>query len=154
MQDEARLLEKLRAIEALFAGATSAGERDAAGSAKERIQARIEQLRGENVIEWQFSLDPWAYRLLMALARRYGMRPYRYRRQRYSTLIVRAPERFLKDVFLPEYKQMVETLHAHLSAVTDRIVAEALHPDASDAAVVDNAGQLALTPGGDAPPGA
>jgi hypothetical protein len=38
--------------------------------------------------------------LLVALARRYGLKPYRYRRQRYSTLIVKAPERFLKETFL------------------------------------------------------
>jgi hypothetical protein len=48
---------------------------------------------------------------------------------------------------------MVETLHAHLSDVTNRIVAQALHPDSSDAPVVDNAAQLALTPGGGGEPG-
>ncbi len=39
-------------------------------------------------VEWQFSLDPWSYRLLVALSRRYGLEPYRYRRQRHSTLII------------------------------------------------------------------
>jgi hypothetical protein len=36
--DEAKLLEKLRLIEALFAGATTAGEPVAAAEAKRRIQ--------------------------------------------------------------------------------------------------------------------
>ena len=37
----ARLLEKLRAIEALFAGATTDGERVAAAEARKRIQLRL-----------------------------------------------------------------------------------------------------------------
>lgn len=83
----------------------------------------------------------------MALARRYGLRPYRYQRQRSSTLMVRAPERFLKEIFLPALHQMAETLHAHLSAVTDRVVAQALDSDSSDASVVVNEAQFALEPG-------
>lgn len=51
MQDEARLLEKLRAIEALFAGATTEGERTAADNARQRIRARIDELRADNVLE-------------------------------------------------------------------------------------------------------
>jgi len=41
--DEAKLLEKLRFIEALFAGATTDGERIAAGEARKRIQLRLER---------------------------------------------------------------------------------------------------------------
>lgn len=151
MQDEARLLEKLRAIEALFAGATTAGERGAADQARQRIRARIEELRSEQVVEWQFSLDPWSQRLFVALARRYGLSPYRYQRQRYSTLMIRGPERFLRDTFVPEYQEMANTLHAHLTAVTERVVAEALDPDSSDAAVVDEE-PPALTAGGPSRP--
>jgi hypothetical protein len=137
MNDEARLKEKLRSIEALFAGATTPGERDAADRARQRIMARIAETKTDAMIEWQFSLDAWSHRLLVALARRYELKPYRYRRQRHSTLIIRAPERFLKEVFLPEFKQMVETLYEHLSAVTDRVVAEVLSADGSEPAVVD-----------------
>jgi len=147
MRDEARLLEKLRAIEALFAGATTEGERGAAGQARERIRARLDELRADRVVEWRFTTDPWSQRVLVALARRYGLTPYRYQRQRYATLMVRGPERFLKEVFLPEYNQMVDTLHAHLSVVTERVVAQALDPDTSDASVVDRE-PPALMPGG------
>lgn len=92
MYDEDRLKEKLRAIEALFSGATTDGERDAADRARQRIAARLAELAKEAGVEWQFSLDPWSYKLLVALARRYGLKPYRYRRQRYSTLIIKASE--------------------------------------------------------------
>jgi len=39
--DEARLIEKLKAIEALFAGATTPGERVAADAARLRILERL-----------------------------------------------------------------------------------------------------------------
>jgi len=101
MSDEERLKQKLRAIEALFAGATTAGERYAAERARERISSRLQELRGDAQVEWQFSLTPWSRRLLIALAKRYGLQPYRYRRQRRTTLVVRASERFLREGFLP-----------------------------------------------------
>ena len=137
MHDEERLKEKLRAIEALFAGATTDGERDAADRARQRIAALLAERAGDRQVEWQFSLDPWSYDLLVALARRYGLEPYRYRRQRYSTLVVKASERFLLQTFLPEYDAMSETLHEHLTAVTKRVVAEVLNADKREAKVVD-----------------
>ena len=142
MNAEERLKEKLRAIEALFAGATTAGERDAAGRARQRIASRLAELRGHGEVEWQFTLTPWSRRLLVALARRYGLQPYRYRRQRHTTLIVRASERFLKETFLPEYDKMCETLYEHLDEVTERVVAGALDPDKSEPAVVEQPRQL------------
>ena len=137
MDDEERLKKKLRAIEALFSGATTDGERDAADRARQRIAARLIEREGERQVEWQFSLDPWSRRLLVALSRRYGLKPYRYRRQRYSTLIIKASERFLRETFLPEYDAMSKTLNEHLTAVTDRVVAEVLNADESETEVVD-----------------
>jgi hypothetical protein len=137
MHDEERLKEKLRAIEALFAGATTEGEREAADRARQRIMARLVERQGEQQVEWQFSLNPWTRRLFVALARRYGLSPYRYRRQRHTTLVVRASERFLRETFLPEYDAMEKTLHEHLTEVTDRVVSEVLNADTSEPAVVD-----------------
>ena len=42
--DEGQLIEKLRLVESLFAGAATSGERDAAANASERIRKRLEQL--------------------------------------------------------------------------------------------------------------
>lgn len=135
--DEEKLKKKLRAIEALFSGATTEGEREAADRARQRIAARLKDLQSERQVEWQFSLDPWSYRLLVALSRRYGLEPYRYRRQRYSTLLIKSSERFLKETFLPAYDAMSKTLHEHLTAVTERVVAEVLSADKSEPTVVD-----------------
>jgi hypothetical protein len=137
MSDEERLKAKLRAIEALFAGAATEGERDAADRARQRISARLSELQQDAQIEWQFSLTPWSYRLLVALARRYGLRPYRYKRQRHLTLVVKASERFLTETFLPEFDKMHDTLNAHLDAVAERVIAEVLNDDTSEADTID-----------------
>jgi hypothetical protein len=68
-------------VEALYFGATTAGERDAAEAAAERLKAKLEEAsRHDPPIEMKFSLpDEWSVRLFIALCRRYGVRPFRYR---------------------------------------------------------------------------
>jgi hypothetical protein len=82
--DEASLLEKLRRIEALFAGATTEGEKIAAAEARRRIQGRLELLEKEAPpVEYRFRLDdPWSRKVFTALCRRYDVRTYRYRGQK------------------------------------------------------------------------
>ena len=60
----------------------------------------------------------------MALLRRYGMEPYRYYRQKYTTVMVKGPDHFLIKVVWPEFLELNEVLTAHLSDITDRIIAE------------------------------
>ena len=61
MFDETALLEKLRKIEALHAGASTDGERGAAAQAAQRIKERLAESRArEPDIEVQYSIhDPW-----------------------------------------------------------------------------------------------
>ena len=68
---EQQLREKLRKISALFEGATTPGERNAAAAAIDRVkQALAGMLRTEQPTEMQFSLpDRWQRRLFMALCR-------------------------------------------------------------------------------------
>jgi len=58
-----------------------------------RIKDRLKQAGGtEPAIEMTFSLrNPWSHRLFVALCRRYGLRAYRYRRIRYTSVCARAP---------------------------------------------------------------
>lgn len=132
--DEARLVEKLRKIEALFARATTPGERIAAGNAAERIRERLRRIeRTEKPIEYRFSVtDGWSRQLLVALLRRYGISPYRYRGQRRTTVMARVTRSFVQDVLWPEFRELDATLRQHLDAVTQRVIATALHRDASD----------------------
>ena len=98
MTADTELRDKLRKIEALFAGATTPGERAAAGAAAGRIRERLrESEKTEGLVEMQFSLaDLWSRQLFLALARRYGLRPYRYHRQKRTTVMLRAPRRATK----------------------------------------------------------
>ncbi len=98
MSDMNALKDKLRKIEALFAGAATPGEKASAGAAAERIRDRLNKLGGsEPPIEIKYSLpDPWSRRLFIALCRRYGLKPFRYTRMRRQTIIVRGPRSFLE----------------------------------------------------------
>jgi hypothetical protein len=84
--DEAEVRAKLRKIEVLFARAGTEGERLAAEAAAERIRARLGEFqKSVGPIEMKFSLtDVWSRQLFVALSRRYGLKPYRYPRQRWT----------------------------------------------------------------------
>jgi hypothetical protein len=59
----------------------------------------------------QFSMpDRWSRHLFLALCRRYGLRPYRYHRQRRNTVMVRAPKGFLDQVLWPEFAELDRAL--------------------------------------------
>jgi hypothetical protein len=135
MNDEAALRDKLRKIEALFAGAATTGEKAAAGAAAERIRARLhEEEKREKPVEIRFSLsDPWSRQMFIALCRRYGLRPYRYRRMRRQSVIVRAPERFLNTVLWPEFQEINAALTEYLGEVTDKVIREAVYKETGDA---------------------
>jgi len=136
---EGTLLEKLRKIEALHAGTTVDGEREAARRAAERIRARLAELRGrERDEEVLYRLpDPWTRRLFVALCRRYGLEPYRERGRRYSTVIVRAPKTFQERTLWPEFQALSSELKAHLEEITDRVIREAIHADVGEATESD-----------------
>ncbi len=133
---EEELRDKLRRIEALFAGATTDGERMAAFAAMERIQKRLRETeRVERPVELKFTLaDEWSRKLFVALCKRYGLRPYRYKRQRFTTIMVRAPQSFLMETLWPEFQQIQRALEEYLREATDRIIREEVFKDTSEAA--------------------
>ena len=133
MTTEQQLREKLRKIAALFEGAATVGERDAAAAAIARIKKALDALP-EPSVETQVTLpDRWQRRLFTALCRRYGLEPYRYKRQRHTTLVVRAPRSFIDRTLWPEYLQLKAALDEYLSEATERIIREEVHRDAGEA---------------------
>ncbi|MGO9817839.1 MAG: hypothetical protein ACLPG5_07190 [Acidocella sp.] len=138
---EAALREKLRKIEALFAGAGTIGERTAAEAALERVRARLAELeRRDTPTEMQFSLpDQWSRRLFLALCRRYGLKPYRLYRQRLTTVMLRVPKAFVDQVLWPEFQELNKALTQYLNEVTIRVIREEVHRDTSEAAEVTQA---------------
>src|SRR3984885_13426555 len=120
MTTEQQLREKLRKISALFEGATTIGERDAAAAAIERVKKGLgTTMKAEQPVEYQFTLpDRWQRRLFSALCRRYGLEPYRYKRQRHTTVMVRAPRAFIDRTLWPEYLELKAALDGWLNEAT------------------------------------
>jgi hypothetical protein len=135
MPTEHDLAEKLRKLEALFARPGTEGERAAAGSALERIRARLRLIeRTEAPREYRFALpDQWARALFLALARRYELSPYRRHGQRATTVMLRACPSFVDGTLWPEFQQLHAVLHRYLDEVTRQMIQRAVHPDASEA---------------------
>jgi hypothetical protein len=141
MSIESQLREKLRKIEALFAGAGTEGERLAAEAALERVRERLKEFgRQDPSIEMKFSMpDQWSRHLFLALCRRYGMKPYRYYRQRRNTVMLRGPKRFLDQVLWPEFTELDQALQSYLHQVTLRVIRDEVFADASEAQEIPEA---------------
>jgi hypothetical protein len=141
---EQQLRERLRKIAALFEGAQTAGEREAAALAMERVRESLKQFPAEAprartfyeepLVEMQFSIpDQWQRRLFVALCRRHRMSPFRYKRQRKTTLMLRVKKTFLDNVLWPEYTELRAALHEYLDEATERIIREEIFSDAREA---------------------
>lgn len=138
---EEQLRERLRKIAALFEGAKTEGERAAAAAAFSRVKEALKTAQPaprpvyeEPLVEMQFSMpDQWHRRLMSALCRRHGLTPFRYKRQRMTTLMLRVKQSYLDRVLWPEYVELRAALDEYLRAATDRIIREEIFNDASEA---------------------
>ena len=142
MTDTEKLLEKIRKVEALIAGATTEGEKNAAILAKNRLdRRRLEKLEFE--IETKeyalYTQDSWHKKLLLALCRKHGVKPYRYRRQKYTTVMVNINEDFLNDVLRKEYLEYSKHLETLVQEITDEIIRK-IHEDEEEDIIQGNVG--------------
>ena len=139
MTPEQILRDKLRKIEALFAGAATAGEKAAAGAAAERIRERLGQAAAEEKsIEMKFSIpDVWSRQLFIALCRRYGLRPFRHPRMHRQTIMIKAPKSFIEQVLWWEFQELNAALVAYLSEITEKIIREEVHGETGEAEEID-----------------
>lgn len=146
--NEEQLIERLRSIERLFAGAATPGERSAAASAIDRVRQRLAEMKDTDpACEFKFTLgDGWSRRLFLALLRRDGLKPYRYHGQRRTTVMVRVPRRFVDETLWPEFEKLSATLRAFLDDITERVIRESVFADYSEAEEVA-AEPRALPPG-------
>jgi hypothetical protein len=136
MTEEERLVEKLRKVESLFARPGTEGERLAAETARARIKARLAEVeRHDPAVELRFSIsDQWSRRLFMALLRRYGIEPYRYKGQKRTSVMARVSRRFLDETLWPEFEELQRTLREYFDSFTDRVIQEALSADTREPA--------------------
>ena len=144
MTIEEQLRERLRKVEALYFGATSAGEREAASAAAERLKAKLDAAaRIDPPVEMKFSLpDEWSVRLFVALCRRYGVRPFRYPRQRRTTIMVRAPRRFFDAVVWRQFSELHTDLWIYFEQTTEQLIEKAVCADTRDAETTVEPGRL------------
>ena len=137
MNEEIELRAKLAKLEALFRRAGSPGEKSAAGAAMERLQGRLAgsgQKQREPEVELQHSLpDVWCVDLFCAVCRKHGVRPYRYRRQRRTTIMVRVREREFYREAWPEYCQLHAELAEYFNDVTDHLISRVMGSGGSGA---------------------
>ncbi len=142
--NESILIEKLMKIEALFAGATTPGERVSADLARQRILMRLKELLPKDPpVEYRFTFtDMWSRKVFVALLRRYDLKPYRYYRQRYTTVMVQVPKSFVVETLWPEFEKINSELQDYLQDITQRVVTQVLHEDSSDAEVVEEPLQI------------
>jgi len=144
MTPEHILRDKLRKIEALFAGGATDGERAAAGAAAQRIRDRLGQAAStEKPTEVRFSIpDAWSRHLFIALCRRYALRPFRYRRMHRQSIIIKAPRSFIDKVLWPEFQELNAALVAYLSEITERVIREEVHGETGEAEEVDEPARI------------
>jgi tRNA nucleotidyltransferase (CCA-adding enzyme) len=99
------------------------------------VRARLAEVQQHDPpIEMKFTVaDTWSVRLFIAPCRRYGLKPYRYRRQRQSTVMVRVPQRFVNQVLWPEFVELDRALQSYLHEVTMPVIREEIPSDTSEA---------------------
>lgn len=135
MNSEEEIRLKIRKIEALFGGSEFVGERAAAEAALKRIKETLSNtLKTTAPVEYTFTFNNhWSQKLFTALCRRYELRPYRYARQRHTTVMLKVPEDFVDTVLWPEYEALNNVLREYINQITDKIIAEEIHRDTTEA---------------------
>lgn len=121
--------EKIQKIEALIAKSTEAGEIQAARAALERMK----QIHADSpdTREMEFSMyttDNWHKRLLMAICRKYGLKPFRYHKQKYTTVMVRTSKDFMNKVLWKEYQEYALILEGLVEEITGDLINK-IHQD-------------------------
>ncbi len=127
------LRARLAKLENLFQRAGSAGERVAAGAAIDRLKDRLQSQQANPQIELKFSLpDTWSVRLFVAVCRKHDVRPYRYPRQRRTTVMVRTSERFFDDVIWAEFSRLQTELEIYFEETVDHLISTSMRADGDD----------------------
>lgn len=130
------LQDRLAKLEALFRRAGTIGEKQAAGAAIERLKRKAQ----DHPVELKLSLgDIWAVRLFIAICRKHGVEPYRYARQRRTTVMVRVSETFFDQAIYPEFCELQAELVSYFQETTDHLIKTALHSDGDDSDLAPNA---------------
>ena len=137
------LHNKIKKIEALIAGAKSDGERQAAALAKNRILDRFQVEVATKLVEYTVPLgNHWKKKLFIALCSKHQLQTYRYKRQKYTTAMVRANPTFVEEILWPEFKKYSALLEELVGEIIDDLISQ-IHDVKEEEIVI--AGELPLT---------
>lgn len=115
------IVDKIRKIEALIAGAKSDGERQAAEFAKQRLQDKI----AAQPVEYTVRLNsPWKKKLFLAICRKHALNTYRYARQKYTTTMVQVSKPFMDLVLWPEFNKHASILDKLADEILNDLIAK------------------------------
>ena len=135
------LYDKIKKIEALILNTNVEGERQAAMAAKKRLLENVPAVLPQHAQAIEFTLttgSDWNKQLVLALCGKYQLRPYRYYRQKYTTVMVRCNKTFMDKVFWPEYLEYSQLLSTLVQEITTDLIAK-IHKGAEEEVI---SGQL------------
>ena len=134
MTDYAKLIDKLRKLEAVFTGTNFDGERTAASVAIEKIGEKLKSVEiVAPPIQYKFTIgDMWCRKLFVAL-RRSGLKPYRYPKQRHTTVMVNVSPEFVDETLWPEFLELGNVLEEYPAEITDKVIADSIFADTFEA---------------------
>ncbi|MBI4448739.1 hypothetical protein HY641_01795 [Candidatus Woesearchaeota archaeon] len=125
------ILEKIRKVEALIERAANEGERESAIQAKLRLEKHSQSQEIEYTIRTN---DIWHKKLFVAICHKYGLHPYRYSRQKYTTAMVKISKDFLDGVVWPEYLRYADILENLIEDVATQMISK-IHKDESEVVI-------------------
>jgi len=115
------IVERMNKIEALIERAGTEGERQSAILAKERLLKH----KSEEEIEYTIHTnDMWHKKLFNAVCHKHNLEPYRYYRQKYTTVMVRINKTYLDETLWPEYLKFSELLQELVDDITLEVISK------------------------------
>ncbi len=112
--------------------------------------AHEEQARQHIIAQWKGSRhapdvqefhcpmkNEWEQLLFHGLLKRYGIRPYRYRKQRNSTIMIRVSKRFLHECLWPMFNELSLDLQQRFNAIVKTLL-PAVAASPYDIAIIDH----------------
>ena|SRR3990172_6257816 len=115
------ILELINKVEALIEHAGTDGERQSAILAKERL------LKHKSKEETEYTIhtpDGWHKKLFNALCHKHNLEPYRYHRQKYTTVMVRVSKNYLDETLWPEYLKLSDILQKLVDDITLEVISK------------------------------
>jgi len=117
--------DKIKKIEALIASSKSEGEKQAAALAKSRLLERHHIQVSTKPVEYTVPLgNHWKKKLFVALCNKHQIRTYRYKRQKYTTTMLRACPVLVNNILWPEFNKYSAMLEELVEDIVNNLISQ------------------------------